>query len=634
MNAALYVFSCVALAVALALAAWSSPRTLWLPAFTRAILGLAATPLVLPVLTLAITLVWPGAPRFGLLAWPALVVAIAAGLRPGVTRRVLRQAGTRLRRMRIRRPATLTALAGVVLLFTAAATLFSNARPPLSEHDALIYFNEARVFAKTPAWKTFAAMANPAEPTALVSGHTHTWLFPTYIAQALLATDAVEPGAGHDFIARGATQAVLLALMLAVGALTFAVTRRSLWLTVTAVAGVAAVRWVAYITTATSIDAFRVLPLVLACTALVSEPRRRSGWITAAAFLAIAAAAHTLNIAFVVAIVAARLFAGFSARRSGEFWRTFVPAAALLMLPVAAHYVHLWLESGRLLGNGMHYRFYADSPLQAAATSGVLRSDGPTLIGVVRGLVAIHGGWCTFGLLLLMAIALPVAGPNRSFRFLSCAFVLGWVVLFAGVFVSPLRSLTWAMLDNFRYPIAIWILGLPVAAASVAIVGRRLPIRDLPSTLVHFGPVVLSMVAVWGGTSCIRQWWSITYNTSIYLDRGERWIAAEVARVLAPGETWMTDRNTVAYYSRPPPIFLYTPAGHRWIRARTADEAWTLICAQRVRLVAFNNPAKNWWPRTALYAALAKEGHADRRQLPSWEIFYVHLPPATSPALR
>lgn len=634
MNAALYIFSYLGLATTLALAAWSFPRVLWLPGPTRLILGAAATPLLLPVLTLALTLIWPGAPRWLLLAWPGMAATAIALARPRAVPRVLRCAIARCRRMRFGLAPLLISLAGGVLFFTATVTVAGNAQRPLSEHDALIYFNEARTFARAPAWSTFARMANPAEPAAIVSGHTHTWLFPTYVAQALFATTAPQPGQVDDFVARAATQGVLLVLMAAVGGLTFAVTRRSLWLAVAATAAVPAVRWVGYITAATSIDAFRILPLVLAATALVSTPRTRAGWIVAAALLALSSAAHTLNIVFVALLALARVLAGIPRGRMPAFWLCFAPATVVLTLPVAAHYAHLWRETGRLFGHGMHYPFYAGSPLQDAAVSRVVFAASPTLGGVVRELVATHGAWCTLGPLFLLLVSLGAAQIDRGVRFIGLTFVLWWLVPVGGAFVPQLRSLTWAFLDNFRYPLPTWLIGLPLAAASVRLVGGRLP--PFPGSVARLGSIAGSLIAVWLGTVCIQRWWPISYNASVFLEQGERLIAAEASRLVGTGETWMTDRNTVAYYSERPPIFLYTPAGHRWIRANTAEEAWALICAHRVRLVAFNNRAPNWWPRTALYDALTRPGHAERRDLARWQLFYVRLPgvPGTAPETR
>jgi hypothetical protein len=627
MNPALYLSSVAITAAGLALAAWRWPLGLRLPALSRLALGLAATPFALSIVTLSLTLVWPLAPRPVILAAPGLLVMVGALLLYTQTRTTLRAASRRWHRRPIMAPEAI--IGAVLILATASWHLGRNALQPVSAHDALIYLNEARTFALIPRWSTYLDMVNPITPDGLVTGHTHTWLYSTYLAQALLATHGPAIGADHDLIARLAGQTNLLLLILAVMGLTWAVTRRHALLTLSAGVAAACIPYVGYITANSSIDAFRILPLVLLVSLLIGGLRRTGSWIIAAVLLGVSMAAHTLNLGVAPLLVGARLTAGLRATQWRSCRRVFLPAALACLIPVVGFYANLWRETGRPLGLGLHYPFYAGTVLETISQRGILSQVKPTLTEVWLTLEKNYDVW----ILIVPWLALTgnvLLRSNTHRRFFSILFIACWLVLLSGALPGVPSGVTRVFLGNARYALPFWFLAIPM----VACVARALPLGFLrPPTSIRRPLALLATACLVGGAwQGMATRWPIPYSTNEEIAAGERRIATEVARTLQPGETWMTDRNTAAYYVMRPGIFLYTPAGRAWLKAETSAEAWVLLCRYRVRLVALSNLDPAWWPAHPLYAALNEPGHAEITTLHRWRIYLLKLPdPGSSP---
>ena len=627
MNPALYLSSVAITAAGLALAAWRCPHELRLPALSRLALGMAATPFALAIVTLSLTLFWPLAPRPVILTAPGLLVIFVALLFHPQTRNTLRAAS---RRWHNRRQMAPEAIIGAVLILAAATWhLGKNALQPVSAHDALIYLNEARTFAEVPRWSTYLDMVNPTTPDALVTGHTHTWLYSTYLAQALLATDGPALGVDHDLIARIAGQTNLLLLIMAVMGLTWAATRRHALLSLGAGATAASIPHVGYITANSSIDAFRILPLLILVGVLAGGLPRTGSWIYAAVFLGVSMTAHTLNLGIAPLLVGARLTAGLRATQWRTFRRVFLPVALVCAIPVVGFYAYLWRETGRPLGHGLHYPFYAGTVLETISQRGILSQAKPTLTEVWLTLQKNYGGW------VLVVPWLAFTGhillrPNTHRHFFAILFIACWLVLLSGVLPGVPSGVTRVFLGNARYALAFWFLSIPMVAS----VARALPVGPLRPPPPIRRPLVLLVTAclVGGAWQGIHAQWPIQHSTTEELAAGERRIATEVARTLQPGETWMTDRNTAAYYVMRPGIFLYTPAGRDWLLAATPAEAWAQLCRHRVRLVALANLDQAWWPSHPLHAALNQPGHAEIITLLRWRIYRLNLPdPGASP---
>lgn len=622
------------LTAVLAIWAWASARTLRLPGPARFILGLTMAPLVLPVITLALTLAWPGAPAGAILTAPGILALGAVFWRRAEYFRACTALRTRVGRIKKRHLVGM--LAGLVLLVAVIRMLVTNASEPVSAHDALIYLNEARLFADNPRWETWFGMTEPDAPDGVVRGHTHTWYYTSFLAVFQLARGEFGGEPMWDWPARAFGQLNVLHLVLAVGALTWAMTRGRMELSLAAMATVACLPHFEYISTSNSIDAFRILPLVLAVLVLTPCRLSHAGWALAAALVIAAAAAHTLNVIFAPLLLVARVAVGMPAGQWKRFLCGALPALLGGGLLVAAYYGHVWYETGRFFGHGMNYYFHV-GPLAQSKSANYLDQPAPPLMDALREVAQSHAS---------LAVWLPLAAGGlalcaRSFpalRFLALAFIISVALALSGQFLSPLRTLTLMMLQNFRYPLGVLVLGPPLIAGAVAWLARRARWRAgcANPRLAHAAAAGLGMVAAFGGAWNVSHRWQRTFDVYRYLREGELEIARLVAWHVGCGQNWLTDRPTVAYYANRPPQFLYTPAGSRWILLPTKDAALRALLDEHVRVVALYNADPDWWPRTPLYQALCLPGVAHRLRLPRWEVFLVKIatPAESAPTRR
>jgi len=628
MNLVLYIASYFGLMIFLALTAWGSVKTLRLSGLSRVLLGLSATPLVLPTISLVLAAAWPAPPRLVLLAGPMIFVGLFVLVRWQAMARLVVIATRHLRRLKFSRNGMGAAILMLYLGFIASLAIYQNSRQPVSQHDALIYFNEARLFAQTPRWETHLAMTNPTAPTALVRGHTHTWLYTSFLSTALLATDH-EPGAGHDTAAHFFAQFNILLLLGVLAGLSWQLSRRNVWLTVTATAGVALIPHVAYIPVATSIDAFRIIPLILLATVFASGPRTRGAWILSGLLCGLAAAAHTLNPLFVAVLLAARLLTGLHRRQWLRLLGTFVPAALVALLPVTLYYLHLKSETGRFGGNGMHYFFYTGS-LQASRLGTLLTETAFNTQDFLASMLTTHGK-ATILVPFTFAL-LGLAGVRRvsAVLFLSAAFLLLCGLIASGLCFPALHKLTIMMMENQRYSLAVWVIGPTLVVG--CLVELTLPLKKYFSRLSPLTTLLgalLASTSVLAASRQIQANWALPIDAEQFLQEGEKHLARLTEETLTEGENWITDRNTVAYYCDRTPIFLYTPAGRVWIEAPSPEAAWEMIRRTKVRIVALNNLSPDWWPTTPFYQTLIDPAHAHRIRLPRWDVFIVHRQSST-----
>lgn len=462
-------------------------------------------------------------------------------------------------------------------------------------------------------------MTNPDRANALVRGHTHTWLYTSFIAPALLAMADV-PGLARDFAARLAIQANLLHLLVAIASLAWVLSRRSVPLTFGTMAMVVGLPHMANITVSGEIDAFRLLPLVLAATMLAPDSRSPAAWRLAAILLGIAAAAHTLNIVFGPVMVAARMLSGLPRGQWRLFFKDFVPCLLAASLPVAAYHIHLWMETGRLLGNGLYYYFYL-GPLASTPLAGLFTQPLPPFPSLLKELIHVHGVWPLAVPLGAILFAAGVRCMRPAIGFVSLFFLLSLLVMFSGCWSNLMQPLTRMMLHNFRYPIGILIFGPPLAAGVFAQCLRSWREAGVGSTCTRAIAGITAAAAILIGSRTVLQEWPIRYDVIQYLQEGEWEIARLVAQHVDSRGTWLTDRKTAAYYAPAPPVFLYSPLGSKWLLLASKEETRGALRAENVRLVAFYNLDSAWWPRTALHAVLCEPGTAERIRLPGWEVF-------------
>jgi hypothetical protein len=201
-----------------------------------------------------------------------------------------------------------------------------------------------------------------------------------------------------------------------------------------------------------------------------------------------------------------------------------------------------------------------------------------------------------------------------------------WSLILAGTIPGLPSTVSQVFLGNFRYLFPVWVMGVLMVAAGVASwvdLARPAASPEAPRRALRHAAIAAVALA---SASWIWLRWSRTAPPERFLREGEWRVVEEIDRSVKPGEHWMTDRRTVAYYAHSPGLFLYTPAGRPWLLERDADAAWRRLCAERVRVVALANLDANWWPATALHAALTAPGHSRVIESPMWRIYVVNLP--------
>jgi hypothetical protein len=245
-----------------------------------------------------------------------------------------------------------------------------------------------------------------------------------------------------------------------------------------------------------------------------------------------------------------------------------------------------------------------------------------------------QGHWPVLVPCIAILIAAGLCRMSRAVIFASLIFLLSLLVSLSGCWIGATQKLTLIMLQNFRYPLGFLVFGPPLVAGVLAGLGAGWDGMPGRCAWRRWAAGCAAGVALVVGCQQILRLWPRDYDVRLYLQEGEWEVARLAAQQVTEGsDTWLTDRTTVAYYASRPPIFLYTPAGSRWLLLQTEAEAAQALRAARVRLVAFSDQNPDWWTRTPLYAALSRPGFAERIHLPRWELFVLPLnvQPVTAP---
>lgn len=523
-------------------------------------------------------------------------------------------------------------LAVIATVATLARMAIFNVSHPVIGHDALIYLSEAKAVAETRSLQAFAPSG--AAEALLPATHPHTKLFSLYLAHALaVAPSAI--GYPDDVPARIAFQLTFALLVLSLAGLS-AMTR------VRGAGGLAIVAFALfpgfeYITNSSSRDGFRLIPMVVLIGLLSSLLARRDwSWKQSAAVAAVAACAvfgHTINLYFMALIAAWFLIAALWLRASLRATAVLGCISALAVTLPLSHYVHAWLQTGTVFGEGMNFIHLLGTPLIEAFLKS--RHWGGTDMSFPQAVVEIWsrqslttGALTLVALIIVLLVAAPApapAGPGRQFRLVSLS-IASLAVAFVCVPLSDVPQffrigIRDAYLSNARYPFVAFALCVPLIGFAALALER---------CYQQFGPrltpaAMTAIIAVLGGSSvAMARHWPMSGLSSIMAVVDADRKLCHVAAALPPGTIWLTDRYSVSYYCSRRPIFLYTRRGRDFFAAASVEQASTRLRSERVALVALSNSAPDWWPQTTFYRALMARTDAQsnsRRSIGYWQVF-------------
>lgn len=517
------------------------------------------------------------------------------------------------------------------------AILLQNLFPVIG-NDALTYLAEARMFASTGKLSALApGLGDPlsgAPPT-----HPHTVLFSVYLGHALLFSPASQIADGaisDDLPVRIAFQFTVLCLVLSVSGFTMLLADgKRLAILTGAIAFLlfCDFKTFEYVSFQSSRDAFRLIPWLGLIALLIELLRRRKMSLVLGLCIAATsywtAAAHTINLYFLAVIAPVFIVAALQRK---------VPLAQIVALAASGtlglalpllHYINNWRQVGNVLGNGMNYFHYRDTPLAATFLKySFWNAKGDSFFSALQNILEQQGALASsIALLGPIILVICILIDRRRSNLISTILV----ATFLSLLIIPLLNLKRifpidmkeAIQSNYRYAYTIFIISPVIMALAFQ---RSIEIFEL-----HFKkkfPIVAltavtAILAIMAGYS-LQSWrtypsWSApqAYRTTLDL------ICDEVHH-LSKGAVWLSDRTTLSYECGAWPTFLYSPEGHQYFSPKTIKEARDLLEMKHVALVSLEDTAPDWWPQTSLFQAMVEmvaDGTFEQRSIGNWEVF-------------
>lgn len=622
--------SLVALAVGLILL--KSPALLRVSAFSRILYGAALTPFLLGSFTLLVSLLWPGTDRWIYLLPLMVAITVIIREREGIVWIVEKclkwQSDLTARPLRL-----VLCFATLVSFAWILSTLVTNSLHPVTGHDALIYFNEAKTFV---AERSLQAVPDfQASVPDVVSTHPHTFLYQAFIANSFVL-GSVDIGSIDDLAARIASQSMVIFLLL--GVLALCGSSRKPAVATMGLLFTLSVSTFGYLSQHDSRDGFRILSIVLLALALMPLAVKRStsnkaAYLLPAVSAACAIYAHTLNILFVAIMGFAYLVAGLANRTPiltlSKTLLAVVGGAGIAGL----HYVDSWLQTGSVLGSGMYYKFYIGTPLwEAFATEGSWGAPDRGAVGTIAEFGHRYGNLLTWGG-FVSAIFLVCRRESGQSRLPAAFLILGLMVPLTGILESNGISLRQALVANIRYPLVVYPFAALSLSSVVCIVAYRLYTLDHRlADSMRLVLCLLVLLATSNAVTSIRSWerrtWAPDYVESNYLQ-----LEKVLEEAMEPGENWVTDLYAAAYYSPRQPIFLFSESGSVLFHTTDEKKIRALLESSNVRVVALRNDLEIWWGET-VFLKVVQEMSVEEEKFGFWNIFVLGRPIESSAAER
>jgi len=614
----LYATQFFLVALALAAIAQSMLKNAGAAAVPWALLWITATPHVLSALVLIIAWLWPEAPRAVFLVLPgALAAAVLLALRHSL-RQLADSVSVQIRRAWRDFNGPVLVI-GLLAAFLVIRLLIAAIDAPVTGQDALTYMTEARVFAER---RTIAAIPGfDAGVGEIVKTHPHRFLWQAYIAQALMAsTGAI--GFDHDLVARVAMILTMPLLIAAVFALACIVATG--WTVLLSVPLALLITQIGYIPSATSVDAFRIIPFVavVAVLLVVVERGKRISpalVISTIFFTAMAAFAHTINLAFLAILFASLFLLPLLGLTSWLNLFSLWASALVAVAPSLVYYFQNWRQYGDPFGLGFDYYFYRDTPIweKFAQLREWTKSSNP--LWALTYYLRSHG--------LVMTIAACMAAVAFALtRMRKDPALSALAIMFLALLVVPLVplgsdvTLQGAMLSNVRYGLLVIVLVPAILASAVGILEREWSpwARALTFSRVS-GRTIVALVLSAAGVYAILGWNLESRSSAMrFLDQSELFVAG-LAKDLPTGSNWAIDRYSTAYFADRPPIKLTSAVARPLLKAQNDEEAREALDELRIRMVAVYTV--DWWNQTAVFHAVSTSKSAEKFTSNYWQVF-------------
>lgn len=523
----------------------------------------------------------------------------------------------------------------IVSLFS--AILLQNLFPVIG-NDALTYLAEARMFASTGSLSALApGLGDPlsgAPPT-----HPHTALFSVYLGHALLFSPVSQIAEGtisNDLPVRIAFQFTVLCLALSVSGFTMLLAdgkRLAVLTGAIAFLFFCDFKTFEYISFQSSRDAFRLIPWLGLIALLIEILRRRKVSLTlglcVAATSGWTAAAHTINLYFLAVIAPIFIVVAFQRKIPLTQMTALVASGALgLALPLL-HYVNNWRQVGNVLGNGMNYFHYHDTPLAAAFLKySFWNAKGDSFFSALKNILEQQGEIASsIALLGPTILVICILIDRRRSNFTSTILVATFLSLLTIPLLNLKRifpiDMKEAIQSNYRYAYTIFVISPIILALAIQHTVQIIELRLKRNCLPIVVTALTAVLAITAGYS-LQSWRTYSSWNEPKAYRANFGLICDEVRHLPEGTVWLSDRTTLSYECGRWPTFLYSPVGRQYFSPKTVKEARDRLERNRVALVSLQDTPLDWWPPTSFFQALTEmvaDGTFERRSVGNWEVF-------------
>lgn len=536
-------------------------------------------------------------------------------------------------------------LLSLVLIYVISDNFIQQIRIPLTNHDSLVYANEAGHFAEK---RTFDAIPDFRDQDRFSASHPHGFLYQAYLADAVLHQKSTSPV--EDFPVRIAFQATLVFLLCAIIALS------SLYGNLMVIIGSITFSlfhyWMQYVSYASSRDAFRVIPILLLITVLGysfyadSDTVRSKRFFLFNMFLLFASVqGHTINIVLVPLIYCVWLVGYVRNGISITTISGFLLPAILGGMFGLLHYLKSYLDTGNLMGYGFYYYAYYNTPLwDYQLTLDYFNTTTLSILDKVMHYYRFDDNFSVSFLssrfLFLCGLLINGAAIIRNCRTKDRAYKifipLVLMILFipnTGLFDFTTLGLSKMLIVNKRYFLHWYIL----AAVSISIFlfsksqQRQLPFHALDEYLENKAcgnkslpllPIIILVGAVYVSATIVHNWYKLPVIERIQNNPLLR--AREFIDGLPDNSVLLIDHLGVDYYTSHDTSFIYSR--RNWPLFKMDDDKDILkhLKENEINYVVLSLGMEEWWLHTQFGKFLSDDRYA--REIYSfrkWRIFQI-----------
>lgn len=627
MYALLYLIQYLLVGISLCFTLFGSPRLIRVSANTRILIGIASTPFVLALHTFLVAIAFPGAPALYFLISPIILSILILVVNKNNTLICLSHIYRRTIKLKEYKKIFTPYNVGLSICIVPVLYIaMINASHLIMGHDALIYFNEAKEFALN---RTLESIPNfNAKPGEVVAGHPHTFIFQAYIAQALLAGDVFFVKGG-DYVARYASQFSFILLFVAIAAV--ASLYRIKGAVAIAIATTLLITQFEYISVADSRDSFRITSFLLCVVSIAPLTYRRSiryyEYLIPAIFCSFAIAAHTLNGVYLLFLWFALFMLVASKKMQLKNYLLLSLFAAIACFVPLSHYFNNYLLTGNLMGYGMYYILYKDTPLWDAFQMTRFWNAGSGTTFSAFNIIFERYGYFISILGLLSSVSVlcfrRLFSAPRFYPFLALLFIASLILPISGILDVGLVGLKRAYISNVRYPLATYSLVGLVVIPFIMFIFKRKDLIFYKIKLKYFFNISIVVISIFI-SSHILDGWRIRKNSEKYVYQNMYQLNNYIESNLSNNENWIVDRYDIAYYSKKTPLFLYSKLGRNLFATNIDSEIWSYIKNWNVKVISLRRNDQSWWPKTRFYQILNNSDNVMKSKIGLWDVYTIH----------